>query len=180
MLLTVRPVKLLCSDILLCRLEQSLCPRHGSLPGKYTVLLNHSLPQYLMSRPFCWLAARESWICCHAVIHDVYKSINQCISFCLLDACSDVSKDVSQFTAEGANVLIGTPGRLLDIMQQSSAMNLKRLEVFVLDEADRLLDMGFRIQLDAIMQQLPKQRRTGKCFAVLHPEKPVAACQANA
>ena len=65
-------------------------------------------------------------------------------------------------------------------MQQSSAMNLKRLEVFVLDEADRLLDMGFRIQLDAIMQQLPKQRRTGKCFAVLHPEKPVAACQANA
>ncbi len=95
----------------------------------------------------------------------MYKSIKQCISFCLLDACSDVSKDVSRFAAEGANVLIGTPGRLLDIMQQSSAMNLKRLEVFVLDEADRLLDMGFRTQLDAIMQKLPKQRRTGTCFA---------------
>ena len=46
-------------------------------------------------------------------------------------------------------------------MQQSTAMTLKRLEVFVLDEADRLLDMGFRKQLDAIMQKLPKQRRTG-------------------
>lgn len=78
--------------------------------------------------------------------------------------CSDVSKDVAKFTTDGANVLIGTPGRLLDIMQQSSAMNLKRLEVFVLDEADRLLDMGFRAQLDAIMQKLPKQRRTGTCI----------------
>ena len=56
--------------------------------------------------------------------------------------------------------MIGTPGRLLDIMQQTTAMTLKRLEVFVLDEADRLLDMGFRKQLDAIMQKLPKQRAT--------------------
>jgi superfamily II DNA/RNA helicase len=35
------------------------------------------------------------------------------------------------------------------------------LQVLVLDEADRLLDMGFRVQLDAIMGRLPKQRRTG-------------------
>ena len=63
-------------------------------------------------------------------------------------------------------MLIGTPGRLLDIMQQSAAMNFKRLEVFVLDEADRLLDMGFRNQLDAIMQKLPKQRRTGKVISL--------------
>lgn len=83
-----------------------------------------------------------------------------CLDTTLLD-CSDVAADVAKFTTQGANVLIGTPGRLLDIMQQSTAMNLRRLEVFVLDEADRLLDMGFRTQLDSIMQKLPKQRRTG-------------------
>ena len=58
-------------------------------------------------------------------------------------------------------MLIGTPGRLLDVMQRSSFMSLKRFEVLVLDEADRLLDMGFRVQLDSIMKMLPKQRRTG-------------------
>ena len=58
-------------------------------------------------------------------------------------------------------MLIGTPGRLLDVMQRSSLMSLKRFEVLVLDEADRLLDMGFRVQLDSIMKMLPKQRRTG-------------------
>jgi ATP-dependent RNA helicase DDX55/SPB4 len=42
-----------------------------------------------------------------------------------------------------------------------TGLDTKQLEVLVLDEADRLLDMGFRQQLDAIMARLPKQRRTG-------------------
>lgn len=40
--------------------------------------------------------------------------------------------------------------------------HLHAVEVLVLDEADRLLDMGFKAQLDAIMQRLPRQRRTGQ------------------
>ncbi len=55
----VRLVKLLHFDIPLCRSEQLLCPQHESLLGRYTASLNHSLPQYLMSTLFCWLAARE-------------------------------------------------------------------------------------------------------------------------
>ena len=66
-----------------------------------------------------------------------------------------------KFTLKGAQILIGTPGRLLDIMQRSSCMCLKHLELVILDEADRLLDMGFRTQLDGILKLLPKQRRTG-------------------
>ncbi len=58
-------------------------------------------------------------------------------------------------------MVIGTPGRIDDIMKRCASMDCRRLEVLVLDEADRLLDMGFKMQLDAIMSRLPKQRRTG-------------------
>ncbi|KAL6765995.1 DEAD-domain-containing protein [Haematococcus lacustris] len=79
----------------------------------------------------------------------------------LLVGGADPGEDVAEFKASGAQLLVGTPGRLDDIMKRCTAMDFKRLEVLVLDEADRLLDMGFRQQLDAIMARLPKQRRTG-------------------
>jgi hypothetical protein len=68
---------------------------------------------------------------------------------------------VAAFAERGAHVLVGTPGRLADLVQRAAALDLRRLEVLVLDEADRLLDMGFRTHLDAVMRRLPKQRRTG-------------------
>lgn len=58
-------------------------------------------------------------------------------------------------------MLVGTPGRLADLMKRCGSVQLKRLEVLVLDEADRLLNMGFQQQLNYIMSRLPKQRRTG-------------------
>jgi ATP-dependent RNA helicase DDX55/SPB4 len=62
---------------------------------------------------------------------------------------------------EGANCIIGTPGRIHDVMLRAPELSYKRFEMFVLDEADRLLDMGFQKQLDSIMARLPRQRRTG-------------------
>jgi len=61
----------------------------------------------------------------------------------------------------GAHVLIGTPGRLDDVMARSGSLSLRRLELLVLDEADRLLSMGFSAQVGSILRRLPKQRRTG-------------------
>jgi len=58
-------------------------------------------------------------------------------------------------------VLVGTPGRLDDIMARSVALSVRRLELLVLDEADRLLSMGFKTQVSSILARLPKQRRTG-------------------
>ena len=46
-------------------------------------------------------------------------------------------------------------------MKRFGPIDLKRFEVLVLDEADRLLEMGFQKNLDAIIARLPKQRRTG-------------------
>jgi ATP-dependent RNA helicase RhlE len=56
-------------------------------------------------------------------------------------------------------VIIATPGRLVDHLQQGTA-RLDGIEVLVLDEADRMLDMGFKPQLTKILQRLPKKRQT--------------------
>ena len=82
--------------------------------------------------------------------------------------------DVAALKQHGANVLVGTPGRLSDVMRRCppGALDVRRLEVLILDEADRLLDMGFQAQLDAIMAPLPKQRRTGKRFLSTRGTRP--------
>ncbi|KAK9831778.1 hypothetical protein WJX74_008946 [Apatococcus lobatus] len=81
----------------------------------------------------------------------------------LLVGGSDPLVDVAALKRDGANVLVGTPGRISDVMRRCppGVLDVRRLEVLILDEADRLLDMGFQAQLDAIMAPLPKQRRTG-------------------
>ncbi len=56
-------------------------------------------------------------------------------------------------------IIIGTPGRLIDHLQQKT-LNLKTTKVLVLDEADRMLDMGFAPQLQQIMNHVPRERQT--------------------
>lgn len=58
------------------------------------------------------------------------------------------------------NILIGTPGRLLQHIDESATMQINNLQMLVLDEADRILDMGFKKTLDAILGQLPNDRQT--------------------
>lgn len=58
------------------------------------------------------------------------------------------------------NILIGTPGRILQHMDQAVGLNTDNLQILVLDEADRCLDMGFQKTLDAIVGNLPASRQT--------------------
>jgi ATP-dependent RNA helicase RhlE len=61
--------------------------------------------------------------------------------------------------AHGAEVLVATPGRLLDLVHQR-ALRLDRVEVLVLDEADRMLDMGFVRDIKKVVAMLPRERQT--------------------
>jgi len=69
----------------------------------------------------------------------------------------------------GTDVLIATPGRLLDLMNQGY-VHLDHLELFVLDEADRMLDMGFINDVKKVVRALPKQKQTMLFSATMPPQ----------
>ena len=73
--------------------------------------------------------------------------------------------------ARGAEILVATPGRLQDLLEQR-LVSLGSVRVLVLDEADRMLDMGFRPQVDRILERIPQNRQTMLFSATL--DGPVA------
>jgi ATP-dependent RNA helicase DDX18/HAS1 len=65
-----------------------------------------------------------------------------------------------QKLAKGINVLVATPGRLLDHLQNTPEFMHKNLQCLVIDEADRILDIGFEVEMQQIIRLLPKRRQT--------------------
>lgn len=70
---------------------------------------------------------------------------------------------------KGAHVLVATPGRLIDLMEQGH-IQLSDVEILVLDEADRMLDMGFMPAIKKIIAKLPKQRQSLFFSATMPPK----------
>jgi superfamily II DNA/RNA helicase len=71
--------------------------------------------------------------------------------------------------AKSAQVLVATPGRLEDLVQRR-LVDLGRIRILILDEADRMLDMGFKPQVDKIVRRLPRDRQTMFFSATLDGE----------
>lgn len=69
----------------------------------------------------------------------------------------------------GVDILVATPGRLLDLFSQGY-INLEHVRVFILDEADRMLDMGFSHDVKKIIAKLPENRQTLLFSATMPPE----------
>jgi len=69
----------------------------------------------------------------------------------------------------GAHIIVGTPGRVLDHLTKGT-LRLDNLTTFVLDEADRMLEMGFQASVDYIIGQIPQQRQTLLFSATYPPE----------
>ncbi|KAG2088496.1 DEAD-domain-containing protein [Suillus discolor] len=82
---------------------------------------------------------------------------------------SSPAQDIQRFLSTGANIIIGTPGRMEEFLigKGKTVVSVKELEVLVLDEADRLLDLGFQAALTRIITHIPKQRRTGLFSATM-------------
>jgi ATP-dependent RNA helicase RhlE len=70
---------------------------------------------------------------------------------------------------KGVDVIVATPGRLLDLLEQGSC-RLDRVKYLVLDEADRMLDMGFLPDVKRIVQKCPRERHTSLFSATIPPE----------
>ncbi len=69
----------------------------------------------------------------------------------------------------GVDILVATPGRLLDLMQQGH-INLSQVEVFILDEVDRMLDMGFLPDIRRVLAKIPEKRQSLFFSATLAPQ----------
>lgn len=70
---------------------------------------------------------------------------------------------------EGATIVVGTPGRTLDHVERGS-LKTEKIDCVVLDEGDQMLDMGFREELEGILNALPEERRTWLFSATMPPE----------
>lgn len=80
----------------------------------------------------------------------------------LLGGKTTPAEDLSHFLKQSPNVLVSTPGRLLELLSSPHVhCPQSSFEMLILDEADRLLDLGFKEDLQKILNRLPKQRRTG-------------------
>jgi ATP-dependent RNA helicase DDX55/SPB4 len=90
------------------------------------------------------------------------SSVLRVIPQLLLGGTATPAQDLSNFLKNSPNLLISTPGRLLELLSSPHVhCPQSSFQVLVLDEADRLLDLGFKDDLQKILGRLPKQRRTG-------------------
>lgn len=81
------------------------------------------------------------------------------ISHCLIVGGEKKNKDVSKLQ-KGMNIVVSTPGRLLDHLQTTNTFNCKNLKCLIIDEADKLLESGFEKHVNGILEKLPNDKQT--------------------
>lgn len=98
---------------------------------------------------------------------EMYEKYTRVSSTCIFGGVSDLPQ--KRALSRGVDVLIATPGRLLDLINQH-IISLKKIEYFVLDEADRMLDMGFIHDIRKVVALLPAKRQNLFFSATMPPE----------
>ncbi len=112
-----------------------------------------------------------------AQVHESVRDYGQYLPFRSAVIFGGVSiNPQKQKLIRGVDIVVATPGRLLDHLQQRS-IDLSKIEILVLDEADRMLDMGFIRDIRKIMNVIPKQRQTLLFSATFSGEIKVLAAE---
>lgn len=88
------------------------------------------------------------------------------VQLCVGGTGTTPSEDLAFFREHGPDVIVGTPGRMEELLRHSG-VRTSELDVLVMDEADRLLDLGFTQVIRTLLSYLPKQRRTGLFSATM-------------
>lgn len=103
-------------------------------------------------------------------VHEVLQKIGGTLGFksVVLIGGEPIGKQIRDI-GKNPHVVIGTPGRILDHLNQRT-LNLSQVNMLVLDEADRMLDMGFAPQLNRILQVVPRDRQT-MLFSATMPDE---------
>ena len=97
------------------------------------------------------------------ILKDISNFVNNIkykFPYQLLIGGKKVENDIEKYNNQIPNIIIATPGRLIDIDEKIN-INFHDLQIFILDEADKMLDMGFEVEISYILSKIPKQRRTG-------------------
>lgn len=93
-------------------------------------------------------------------IFEVLRSVGKAHSFSAGLVIGGKNFKEEQYRLVRMNILVATPGRLLQHMEQTPSFDASNLQVLVLDEADRILDLGFQQQLKSVLSYLPSSRQT--------------------
>lgn len=102
---------------------------------------------------------RELSLQTYGVVHDLMSIGKQSQTYGLIMGGANRSTEAAKL-GKGVNILIATPGRLLDHLRNTNRFVYRNLLFFVIDEADRLLQEGFEEDLRSILKIIPKQRQT--------------------
>lgn len=120
------------------------------------------------------LPTRELALQVNEVFHKIGQSLGARTA--VLIGGESIGRQI-QALRRNPQIVLGTPGRIIDHLEQKT-VSLKSIAVLVLDEADRMLDMGFAPQLKRILQQLPRERQT-MLFSATMPRDIVVIARAH-
>lgn len=102
---------------------------------------------------------RELSLQIYGVLRDLVEHANLPQTHGLVMGGANRKAEVDRLV-KGVNILVSTPGRLLDHLMNTKGFNYQRLQMLVIDEADRILDQGFEEDMHQIIKHLPRERQT--------------------
>lgn len=124
------------------------------LKVRMTVNVEINKLRYLILQPTRELAAQ-----CHSMLQNLGKYMPSSFNTCAAFGGSSLKDQKRQITFESPDVIVATTGRLIDHIRNTRGFTLEDVEVLILDEADRLLEMGFKDELMEIVKQCKHPKR---------------------